>query len=145
MADVIQGLIMIGCSVAVIIQGTFTAKDGPLSVITKPYERGRLNFFKYVDAYLPFILTPDAFYVKMKIIIIIIIIIMINFDSSFDFDPTVRVSTVSALLGQFFISLSLYGCQQSFVQRYLSMKTQEKVVRYGTLFMSLLIKFYRYE
>ncbi|XP_065225169.1 sodium-coupled monocarboxylate transporter 2-like [Planococcus citri] len=93
MADVIQGLIMIACSIAVIIQGTFTAKDGPLSVITKPYERGRLNFF------------------------------------NFDFDPTIRVTTISALLGQFFISLSLYGCQQSFVQRYLSMKTQEKVVR----------------
>jgi solute carrier family 5 (sodium-coupled monocarboxylate transporter), member 8/12 len=42
-------------------------------------------------------------------------------------DPTVRVDTMSAWLGQFFISMSLFGCQQNFVQRYLSMKSFKQV------------------
>lgn len=46
MADVIQGLAMIGCSVIVILQGIITAEGGPQTVITKPLERGRLDFFQ---------------------------------------------------------------------------------------------------
>ncbi|XP_020284562.1 sodium-coupled monocarboxylate transporter 1 [Pseudomyrmex gracilis] len=47
----------------------------------------------------------------------------------FNIDPTVRVSTVSATLGQLFMSLSIFGCQQNFVQRYCSMSSQKKVVK----------------
>lgn len=36
-------------------------------------------------------------------------------------DLTVRVDTVSAWLGQLFISLSIYGCQQSYLQRFISL------------------------
>lgn len=48
---------------------------------------------------------------------------------SFDMDPTLRVTTVSATLGQLFMSLSIFGCQQNFVQRYCSMSSQRKVVQ----------------
>jgi hypothetical protein len=44
-------------------------------------------------------------------------------------DPTIRVTTVSATLGQLFMSLSIFGCQQNFVQRYCSMTSQRKVVK----------------
>ncbi|KAF5285294.1 hypothetical protein FQR65_LT13272 [Abscondita terminalis] len=46
---------------------------------------------------------------------------------NFDWDPTIRVTTNSAMLGQLFMSLSILGCQQNFVQRYCSMGTQKKV------------------
>jgi len=38
---------MIGVSVVIIIQGTINV-DGPANVFNVTYERGRLNFFKYV-------------------------------------------------------------------------------------------------
>lgn len=44
-------------------------------------------------------------------------------------DPTTRVDTGSAYLGQLFISLSILGCQQNLVQRYLSMKSEKEVKR----------------
>lgn len=47
---------------------------------------------------------------------------------NFDMDPTIRVTTISATLGQLFMSLSIFGCQQNFVQRYCSMSSQRKVV-----------------
>ncbi|XP_076175033.1 sodium-coupled monocarboxylate transporter 1 isoform X2 [Ptiloglossa arizonensis] len=46
-----------------------------------------------------------------------------------DLDPTLRVTTVSATLGQLFMSLSIFGCQQNFVQRYCSMTSQRKVIK----------------
>ncbi|CAK9807934.1 Sodium-coupled monocarboxylate transporter 2 [Anthophora quadrimaculata] len=46
-----------------------------------------------------------------------------------NFDPTLRVTTLSATLGQLFMSLSIFGCQQNFVQRYCSMTSQRKVVK----------------
>ncbi|XKL59623.1 hypothetical protein PGB90_000639 [Kerria lacca] len=48
---------------------------------------------------------------------------------NFDLDPTKRATTISALLGHLFISVSMYGCQQNFIQRYISMKSKEKVIR----------------
>lgn len=48
---------------------------------------------------------------------------------NFDMDPTLRVTTTSATLGQLFMSLSIFGCQQNFVQRYCSMSSQSKVVK----------------
>lgn len=45
-------------------------------------------------------------------------------------DMTVRVDTTSAWLGQLFMSLSLFGCQQNFVQRYLSMRNIKEVTKY---------------
>ncbi|XP_053619657.1 sodium-coupled monocarboxylate transporter 1 [Plodia interpunctella] len=42
-------------------------------------------------------------------------------------DPTVRVDTLSALIGQLFMSVSIYGCQQTFVQRYCSMSSEYRV------------------
>ncbi|KAJ8865657.1 hypothetical protein PR048_033177 [Dryococelus australis] len=48
---------------------------------------------------------------------------------NFDTDPTIRVSTLSALFGQLFMSLSIFGCQQNFVQRYCSMKSQKTVTQ----------------
>ncbi|XP_068625617.1 sodium-coupled monocarboxylate transporter 1 [Battus philenor] len=44
-------------------------------------------------------------------------------------DPTVRVDTASALIGQLFMSVSIYGCQQTFVQRYCSMSSEARVRR----------------
>ncbi|CAG4961504.1 unnamed protein product [Parnassius apollo] len=44
-------------------------------------------------------------------------------------DPTVRVDTASALIGQLFMSISIYGCQQTFVQRYCSMSSEGRVRR----------------
>lgn len=46
MADVIQGLAMIFCSIIVIIQGSITAEEGVKTVIKKSYDRGRLDFFE---------------------------------------------------------------------------------------------------
>lgn len=46
---------------------------------------------------------------------------------NFTGDLTVRVDTLSAWIGQLFISLSLFGCQQNFVQRYLSMDSIKQV------------------
>ncbi|XP_045473310.1 sodium-coupled monocarboxylate transporter 1 isoform X2 [Harmonia axyridis] len=48
---------------------------------------------------------------------------------NFDLDPTLRVTTTSALIGQLFMSLSIFGCQQNFVQRYCSMDSQKKVTK----------------
>lgn len=48
---------------------------------------------------------------------------------NFDLDPTLRVTTVSATLGQLFMSLSILGCQQNFVQRYCSMSSQRQVMK----------------
>lgn len=42
-------------------------------------------------------------------------------------DLSTRVDTVSAWTGQLFMSLSLMGCQQNFVQRYVSMKNFAEV------------------
>lgn len=44
-------------------------------------------------------------------------------------DPTVRVDTLSAIIGQLFMSVSIYGCQQTFVQRYCSMSSESRVRR----------------
>ncbi|XP_075163177.1 sodium-coupled monocarboxylate transporter 2 [Haematobia irritans] len=51
--------------------------------------------------------------------------------SFFDFtgDLTVRVDTTSAWLGQLFVSLSQFGCQQNFMQRYVSLKSMKEVKR----------------
>lgn len=46
---------------------------------------------------------------------------------NFAADLHLRVSTTSAWLGELFMSLSLLGCQQNFVQRYLSMPTLCKI------------------
>ncbi|XP_031370883.1 sodium-coupled monocarboxylate transporter 1 isoform X2 [Apis dorsata] len=46
-----------------------------------------------------------------------------------NFDPTLRVTTLSATLGQLFMSLSIFGCQQNFVQRYCSMTSERKVIK----------------
>ncbi|XP_015594854.1 sodium-coupled monocarboxylate transporter 1 isoform X2 [Cephus cinctus] len=92
LSDVIQGLTMIGVSVAIIIQGVVDVGGvGPVLNVT--YERGRLDFF------------------------------------DFNLDPTIRVTTVSAIIGQLFMSLSVFGCQQNFVQRYCSMNSQREVVK----------------
>lgn len=48
---------------------------------------------------------------------------------NFSMDPTIRVTTTSALVGQLFMSLSIFGCQQNFVQRYCSMDSQKKVTK----------------
>ncbi|XP_039284983.1 LOW QUALITY PROTEIN: sodium-coupled monocarboxylate transporter 1-like, partial [Nilaparvata lugens] len=48
---------------------------------------------------------------------------------NWDSDPTKRVTTYSALIGQLFMSLSIFGCQQNFVQRYCSMKSRRKVYK----------------
>lgn len=47
----------------------------------------------------------------------------------FSGDPAARVDTLSALVGQLFMSLSVYGCQQTFVQRYCSMASEARVRR----------------
>lgn len=48
---------------------------------------------------------------------------------SFDMDPTVRVSTTSAILGTLCNTLSSYGCQQNYTRRYRSMKNLKEVKR----------------
>lgn len=48
---------------------------------------------------------------------------------NFSFDLTARVTTTSAIFGQLFMSLSIFGCQQNFVQRYCSMDSQKKVTK----------------
>ncbi|XP_058467270.1 sodium-coupled monocarboxylate transporter 1-like [Malaya genurostris] len=48
---------------------------------------------------------------------------------NFAADLHLRVTTTSAWLGELFMSLSLLGCQQNFVQRYLSMPTFCKIKR----------------
>ncbi|GLV32644.1 uncharacterized protein CBL_00649 [Carabus blaptoides fortunei] len=48
---------------------------------------------------------------------------------NFDMNPSVRVTTTSALIGQLFMSVSIFGCQQNFVQRYCSMDSQRKVTK----------------
>ncbi|XP_068156104.1 sodium-coupled monocarboxylate transporter 1 [Drosophila tropicalis] len=46
---------------------------------------------------------------------------------NFTGDMTVRVDTLSAWLGQLFMSLSQIGCQQNFMQRYVSLKSLKEV------------------
>lgn len=94
-ADVIQMLITIVVSVAIIIQSTVQA-GGVENVFKDNRDSGRLKFFNFTG------------------------------------DMTVRVDTLSAWIGQLFISLSLFGCQQNFVQRYLSMKSISEVRKYAT-------------
>ncbi|XP_015173278.1 PREDICTED: sodium-coupled monocarboxylate transporter 2 [Polistes dominula] len=92
LSDVIQGLMMIGISIVLIVQGTIDA-GGVKEVVNVTVDRGRWEFY------------------------------------NFDMDPTIRVTTVSAVLGQLFMSLSILGCQQNFVQRYCSMKSKNEVVK----------------
>ncbi|EEB10804.1 sodium/iodide cotransporter, putative [Pediculus humanus corporis] len=94
------------------------------------------------------IMLTDVMQVSISIVCVIIIIIKGTIDVGgfmnvyqtnkdngrfiffdFNFDPEIRVTTVSALLGQFFISTFTFGCQQHFVQRYASMKSLEAVRR----------------
>ncbi|CAO1435826.1 unnamed protein product [Diamesa hyperborea] len=89
-ADVIQVLVTIVVSVAIIIQSTILA-GGVQNVYDKNRDTGRLNFLNFTG------------------------------------DMTVRVDTTSAWIGQLFMSMSLFGCQQNFVQRYLSMKSIKQV------------------
>ncbi|XP_025421266.1 sodium-coupled monocarboxylate transporter 2 isoform X2 [Sipha flava] len=102
LADAVQSLVMIGCSVVIIVHGFFIAK-GPLNVFNVTKERDRLDFF------------------------------------NLDMDPTIRVSTISATLGQLFMSLSMFGCQQNFVQRYFSMDSQKQVEKALWLTIPLMI------
>lgn len=44
-------------------------------------------------------------------------------------DIKTRIDTLSAWLGQLFISLSVLGCQQNNVQRYMSLNSQKDVTR----------------
>ncbi|KAF4533194.1 hypothetical protein B566_EDAN001736 [Ephemera danica] len=48
---------------------------------------------------------------------------------NFDPDPTIRVTTISALLGQVFSSTTTYGCQQAFAQKYRSLPNAKIVTR----------------
>lgn len=48
---------------------------------------------------------------------------------NWNMDPTIRVTTTSAIIGQLFMSLSIFGCQQNFVQRYCSMDSQKQVTK----------------
>lgn len=48
LSDVIQGLAMIGVSMVIIVQGTIGV-NGPANVLNVTSERGRLDFFKYVN------------------------------------------------------------------------------------------------
>ncbi|XP_061386173.1 sodium/iodide cotransporter [Musca vetustissima] len=48
---------------------------------------------------------------------------------NFTGDFSVRVDTTSAWLGQLFVSLSQFGCQQNFMQRYVSLKSLKEVKR----------------
>ncbi|KAI5715422.1 hypothetical protein M8J77_015675 [Diaphorina citri] len=89
-ADVVQCIVMLGCSCIMILQGMYEA-EGPLKIFKINRRRGRLDFFNW------------------------------------DLDPTVRVTTTSALIGQLFMSVSLYGCQQNFVQRYCSMGSFKRI------------------
>lgn len=58
---------------------------------------------------------------------------------NFSGDITTRVDTLSAWTGQFFISLSILGCQQNLVQRYLSMKSVNEVRRYVLCYTQILV------
>lgn len=48
---------------------------------------------------------------------------------TFTGDVTTRIDTLSAWLGQLFISLSVLGCQQNNVQRYMSLNSRKDVNR----------------
>lgn len=112
---------MITCSLAIIIQGTIDT-GGIDHIVKTNYEHGRLNFFKYVA-------KPIYLIVGILQHVITTVSKIIFFPFSFDMDPTIRVATVSALLGQLFMSLSIFGCQQNFVQRYCSMDSLKTVRR----------------
>lgn len=45
-------------------------------------------------------------------------------------DLTTRVDTVSATIGQAIIQISIVGCQQNLVQRYMSLKDIHQVRKY---------------
>lgn len=42
-------------------------------------------------------------------------------------DITSRVDTMSAWMGQLFVSIGILGCQQNLVQRYLSMNSEKEI------------------
>lgn len=46
---------------------------------------------------------------------------------NWDMDPSIRVTTTSAIIGQLFMSITIFGCQQNFVQRYCSMKSEKQI------------------
>ncbi|XP_050535997.1 sodium-coupled monocarboxylate transporter 2 isoform X2 [Daktulosphaira vitifoliae] len=101
-ADAVQSLVMIGCSVIIILHGFFIAK-GPINIFEVNRDRDRLDFF------------------------------------NLDMDPSLRVTTVSATLGQLFMSLSMFGCQQNFVQRYFSMESMKQVEKALWLTIPLMV------
>lgn len=61
---------------------------------------------------------------------------------NFTGDLTVRVDTFSAWLGQLFVSLSQFGCQQNFMQRYVSLKSIKDVKRAMMSNIPIIIMFF---
>ncbi|XP_055848718.1 sodium-coupled monocarboxylate transporter 1 [Episyrphus balteatus] len=61
---------------------------------------------------------------------------------NFTGDLTVRVDTFSAWLGQLFVSLSQFGCQQNFMQRYVSLKSIKDVKKAMMSNIPIIIMFF---
>ncbi|XP_059470684.1 sodium-coupled monocarboxylate transporter 2-like [Neocloeon triangulifer] len=91
--DVLQGVALFFCTLAILYRGTTQLPEGFVGAFKTASANGRLDFF------------------------------------NFDPDPTLRVSTLSAVLGQVFIATSAFGCQQSFAQRYRSLPDRKSVQR----------------
>ncbi|KAL1454397.1 hypothetical protein WDU94_010662 [Cyamophila willieti] len=91
-ADVVQCIIMLGCSSIIILQGLYEA-DGPLNILRTNRSRHRLDFFNW------------------------------------DLDPTKRTTTISAVVGELFMSLAIHGCQQNNIQRYCSMGSFKRLAQ----------------
>jgi solute carrier family 5 (sodium-coupled monocarboxylate transporter), member 8/12 len=49
---------------------------------------------------------------------------------NFTNDVTRRIDTTSAVIGELFMALSLLGCQQNYVQKYLSMESVKQITWY---------------
>ncbi|XP_049317937.1 sodium-coupled monocarboxylate transporter 1 [Bactrocera dorsalis] len=61
---------------------------------------------------------------------------------NFTGDMTVRVDTLSAWIGQLFMSLSQFGCQQNFMQRYVSLKSMSDVRRVMMTNIPIIVVFF---
>uniref|UniRef100_A0A0A1WZ32 Sodium/iodide cotransporter n=2 Tax=Zeugodacus cucurbitae TaxID=28588 RepID=A0A0A1WZ32_ZEUCU len=61
---------------------------------------------------------------------------------NFTGDMTVRVDTTSAWFGKLFLSLSQFGCQQQFMQRYVSLKSMSQVRRVMMTNIPIIIVFF---
>ena len=121
--DTFQGAVMFGSFLAVIIKGIFDA-CGAKVVWDRNYQSGRIELFKYLAIFHYIITFLKKLSTKKEFITTYMVSI-----SSFDTDLTTRHTVWTMIVGGYFTWISVYGINQTQVQRYLTVNQKSKAVK----------------